>query len=64
MLDKYVTEFTNDELLCTLDIIEAVRPYCKTKRQKEKLKMCEYKFNYWVMISRIKGNSSIRIGDN
>ena len=63
-MDEYTKQFTNDELLCTLDIIEAMRPYCKTRRQKEKLKMCEYKYNYWIMISQIRGNSCIRIGDN
>lgn len=63
-MEEYTKQFTYDELLCTLDIIEAMQPYCKTRRQKEKIKLSKYKYDYWLLISRVRGNSPIVIGQN
>lgn len=62
MIDKYVKEFTYDELLVTLEIINTIKREYKTTRQKEKIELAEMKYNYWKMVSEIHGNSPVLLG--
>ena len=62
MIDKYVKEFTYEELLATLEIINTIKREYKTTRQKEKIELAEMKYNYWKMVSEIRGRSPVVLG--
>lgn len=64
MINEYVTEFTNEELNATLDILDLLRNEYTTKRMKEKHQLAVMKYRYWLMLSNIRNKSNITIGGN
>ena len=62
MISEYVKEFTYEELLATLEIINTIKREYKTTRQKEKIELAEMKYNYWKMVSEIRGFSPVFLG--
>lgn len=64
MINEYVTEFTNEELNATLDILDLLRHEYTSKRMKEKHQLAVMKYRYWLMLSNIRNKSNITIGGN
>ena len=62
MISEYVKEFTYEELLATLEIINTIKREYKTTRQKEKIELAEMKYNYWKMVSEIRGRYPVVLG--